>query len=124
MKILSPKVHGILDYVVGLLFLALPYLAGWEIATPQARVLLILGALTITYSIMTRYEVGLLGIIPFRVHLIIDMISGIFLLASPWLLGFADEMYLPHVLLGAFEIVAVLMTSAKKDPERNLHKNI
>src|SRR5690606_25440288 len=97
------------------LFLALPYLAGWETASAQSRVFQVLGAMTIVYSLATRYELGLFKMIPFRVHLILDVVSGLFLTASPWLFAFADEVYLPHVLLGAFELLAVMMTVSRRE---------
>lgn len=115
MKIISVTAHAVLDYAVGLLLLALPFVMGWESDALQSRVLFILGALTIVYSLLTRYRMGVLRVIPFRVHLIIDVLSGIFLVASPWLLGFADQVFAPHVLLGLFEIAAVLMTRTAPD---------
>ncbi|BBI59494.1 hypothetical protein HSBAA_08000 [Vreelandella sulfidaeris] len=39
-----------------------------------------------------------------------DLISGILLLVSPWLFGFADIVYLPHLILGILEIGASLTT--------------
>jgi hypothetical protein len=115
MKIITSKAHGVIDYIVGALFLALPYLAGWDTTSLPSRVFLILGALTVIYSLATRYELGLFRVIPFHVHLIIDLVSGIFLASSPWLLGFSEEVYLPHLVLGLFEILAVLMTVSSKN---------
>jgi hypothetical protein len=40
--------------------------------------------------------------------------SGILLAASPWIFGFADTVYLPHLILGIAEIGAALMT--QKNP--------
>jgi len=120
MKIISTKVHGILDYLVGILFLAFPYIAAWDKNAPQSQVLFVLGALTLIYSIMTRYELGLFRLIPFGIHLMIDFVSGVFLAASPWLLGFADEVEVPHLLLGIFEIAAVMMTRTPATADANL----
>ncbi len=30
---------------------------------------------------------------------------------SPWLFGFAEQIFIPHLLIGIFEITAGLMTS-------------
>lgn len=43
-------------------------------------------------------------------HLLFDLLSGILLAASPWLFGFADQVYLPHLIIGMLEIGAALMT--------------
>jgi len=47
-------------------------------------------------------------------HLTLDLVSGILLAASPWIFGFADHVYLPHLVLGIIEIGASLMT--KREP--------
>jgi len=52
-------------------------------------------------------------------HLNIDIITGLLFAASPWLLGFADQVYLPHVILGLFETVAALTTS-RQVPQQQL----
>jgi hypothetical protein len=51
-----------------------------------------------------------------RTHLMIDLMTGIFLAVSPWLFGFADEVYLPHLVLGILEVGAALFT--KTEPSK------
>ena len=64
-------------------------------------------------------EFGVLKIIPMRVHLILEVVSGIFLAASPWLFGFSAQVFLPHFILGLVEILAGLLTNpSKKDTNR------
>jgi hypothetical protein len=50
-------------------------------------------------------------------HLAMDAASGVLVAASPWLLGFANRgqrYWLPHVLVGAMEVLAA--TSTKTEP--------
>lgn len=47
-------------------------------------------------------------------HLWLDGLSGVLLAASPWLFNFYDRVFLPHLLIGLFEIGASLIT--KKMP--------
>jgi hypothetical protein len=65
---------------------------------------------------MTNYEFGLSKSISMRTHLMLDLMSGILLAASPWLFGFSDYVYLPHLLVGLFEIAASLMTVRTPSP--------
>lgn len=43
----------------------------------------------------------------------LDTVSGIFLATSPWLLGFSDKVFLPHLALGLIIIGAAIITSIK-----------
>jgi hypothetical protein len=44
------------------------------------------------------------------IHLLLDVGSGIVLLPSPWLFGFADRVIWPHVVVGLMEIVIPAFT--------------
>jgi hypothetical protein len=73
-------------------------------------IFIILGAMALLYSLMTRYELGMMKVIPMKTHLTLDVLSGIVLAASPWIFNFDERVYLPHLILGLFEIGAGLMT--------------
>lgn len=55
-------------------------------------------------------------IIPTRTHGVIDYVTGVLLVAAPWLFGFADVVWMPHVAFGFFAIVMGLLTV--KEPTR------
>lgn len=112
------KIHGVIDYIVGFLFVFMPFVLGLDTDTVPAMVFQYLGMLTILYSMLTRYEHGLVKVIPMKVHLGLDIASGIFLLASPWIFGFADEIFVPYILFGLFEIVAGSFTSNRSEYEK------
>jgi hypothetical protein len=70
------------------------------------------------YSMLTDYELGAVKLVPMPVHLALDAASGAFLASSPWLSGFAKEgsrYWLPHVLVGATEMLAAAMTKTRQD---------
>jgi SPW repeat len=123
MKIIPRFAHGILDYVVGILLIAAPWVLGFADDGPATYVPVVLGAGALVYSLLTNYELGLLRIIPFSTHLILDVLSGALLALSPWLFGFADRVYLPHLIVGLFEIAAGLMTRNAPDySDRAAHR--
>lgn len=121
MKIISSKVHGVLDYMMAVVLMASPWLFGFADNGMQLWVPIILGMLTIIYSLMTDYELGLSDNIGMRTHLVIDVCSGVLLAASPWIFGFADVVYLPHLILGIVEIGAAALTTTTVGGHAKLH---
>src|SRR5690606_36143755 len=93
---------------------------GLDSAAAEGRIPVILGWVTLAYSLLTNYELGLLKVLPFRAHLTIDMISGLFLAVSPWLFGFADRVWGPHLVVGLFEAGVVLMTRTAVSERRDV----
>jgi hypothetical protein len=111
MQVIPTRVHGMLDYLVGALLVAAPWLFDFDRGGAETWVPVVLGAGAILYSVFTDYELGLVRSIPMPTHLMLDLGSGVLLAASPWLFGFADYVWEPHLILGLFEIGAALMTS-------------
>jgi nitrogen fixation protein len=112
------RVHGIMDYAMGLLLIAAPWLFGFSDIPAATWVPVVLGAGVIVYSLITNYELAAVRLLPMRIHLLLDMAGGVLLLASPWLFNFADEVRWPHVVFGALEIGAAAMTA--RMPGRDL----
>lgn len=112
MRFLSTRVHGALDYAMGALLIAAPWLLGFADDADGAAtwVPVVLGAGVILYSLLTDYELGVVRKIPMPTHLLLDLGGGVLLAASPWLFGFADEVWVPHLVLGLLEVGASLMT--------------
>jgi len=117
-RLIPTKIHAGLDYVVGILLIASPWIFGFSDESTAATWIAVLAGLAmIGLSAMTDYEGGVLArVIPMRTHLMTDAALGIFLAVSPWLFGFADEgtnAWLPFVVIGLGEIGAAALT----DPE-------
>ncbi|HEX8270433.1 MAG TPA: SPW repeat protein [Flavobacterium sp.] len=110
MRFIETKTHGYLDYLMGILLLVAPALLDLDMSSAEGAIPMILGAMMIVYSLMTSYELGIAKVISMKTHLMIDLLSGIFLAASPWLFNFDERVYLPHLILGIAEILASLMT--------------
>jgi hypothetical protein len=113
MKIISTHTHGILDYIVGLTLAASPWLFGFARGGVETTLPVILGLGALVYSLLTRYELGLFKVLPFRAHLTLDFFSGLLLAVSPWMFGFKDYVYLPHLIFGLLEIGAAMMTHTR-----------
>ena len=116
MRIFSTKTHGVLDYLTGAALLAAPRALGLEGVPSSARALQLAGGGATAYSMLTDYELGAVKLLPMRVHLALDAASGALLASSPWLFGFARygaRYWLPHVLVGAQEILAAATTKTR-----------
>lgn len=111
MKIISPRVHGILDYFEGVILVGAPWLFGFATGGAQTWIPVLLGLGIITYSLFTDYPFSISHKISMRTHLAMDAIAGIFLAVSPWLFGFSDAVYVAHLVLGLIAIGAAIMTS-------------
>jgi len=110
MRVISTRVHGMLDYLVGALLIAAPWLFGFADGGAETWVPVVLGAGAIVYSLFTDYELGMVRSIPMPTHLMLDIGSGVLLAVSPWLFGFADRVWEPHLIVGLIEIGTALMT--------------
>jgi hypothetical protein len=110
MRVLSTKVHGVMDYLMAVILIAAPWLFNFYRGGAETWVPVILGVGLILYSLITNYEYSISNLISMRTHLTLDILSGIFLALSPWLFGFNEFVYLPHLVLGMVEVAAGLMT--------------
>lgn len=99
MKILSPKIHGVLDYAVVLVFLAAPTLLG--LTGAAARLSYLLAAVHLSLTLLTDFPMGALRLIPLPVHGGIELAVGPALLAAPWILGFTAHARIFYLAAGA-----------------------
>lgn len=106
---LSTRQHGFIDYFYGIFLTGMP----WIFHFPEGIVStlpIVFGIFTILLSVFTNYEAGWLKIIPFKVHLGIDMIAGLVIMFAPWLFRFPLAFMLPFVLTGLFSVLISILT--------------
>lgn len=113
MRFIPTAVHGVLDYLVGILLIVAPWVLGFASNGPDTTVPVVLGVVVILYSFATRYELGVLKVIPMPAHLWLDGLGGAFLAISPWLLQFDGWVWAPHVVVGVLEIGAALFSETR-----------
>jgi len=109
-KIITTNAHAPMDYGAALILLAGPWILQFA-HIPEAKMTFVFaGALVLVMSLFTRYEGGLVRVLPMKFHLAMDVLLGIFLAASPWIFGFFAETWLWHVLMGVSSVFAGLCT--------------
>ena len=115
---ITTRVHGYLDYIVGALLIAAPWLLGFTRGGAETWVMVGAGAAALLYSLFTDYELGLVRRLQMPLHLWLDGASGVLLAVSPWLFAFDEIVWIPHVVAGVFEILAAFFSHTIPGYER------
>lgn len=126
MRFISRRFHAVLDYIIGIALLAAPWLFNFDEIEAAKWSAIAVGALILIMSFMTDYEGGGKKVISMGTHLTMDVLAGLFLAASPWLFGFADQIYWPHLIVGIMEMGAGLFTERRSQhaPVHSVDRNI
>jgi hypothetical protein len=83
-------VHGIVEYVAAILFIAAPFIFTFD-EDVSVAVSVIVGVLVLIVAASTAWRTGLIQSIPVQAHVMLDYVLAIFLIASPFVLGFSDD---------------------------------
>jgi len=115
-KLISRQTHGVMDYGYAAMVSGSPEMIGFrdeETATALCR---LVGSGVLLSSLMTRYELGLVRVIPFKAHLAADVAVGLATLGAPFLFGFSHNKKARNffVGLGAFSVLAGLLTESEE----------
>jgi hypothetical protein len=111
MRFIPTMLHGLADYLVGIVVIALPFYFGWTDA--PRNTFLALGAFVILYSLVTDYELGLLRYLRIRFHLLLDALFGIAMLAAPTLLDLPADARTPVYAIGVLALLLVFVTKVR-----------
>ena len=117
MRFIPTALHGLADYVVGLIVAGLPFYFGW---TGASRVTFVtLGVLVICYSLLTDYELGLVRVLRIRFHLLLDALFGLAMLAIPMLLHLPNDSRIPVYVIGVLSLLLSLTTKIRAQGTRS-----
>jgi hypothetical protein len=120
-RVIPTNVHSAVDHVVGPALIAAPTLLGLEKTSPEGLTPRVNGIAAALYSNLTDYELSLKNVIPMKLHLALDAMSGATLAAVPLATGARQRgirHWLPHTLLGGFEIGMALLTKTEAPKSR------
>ena len=118
MQFISSKAHTIIGLAVGIILLFAPQLFGFSDDQTAAYVTIGVGVFIIISELVTTSSASLLKLVPMRIHLLLDYITGAFLAISPWMFGFADVVWAPHVIVGILTIGYALVTDPGSDVKK------
>jgi hypothetical protein len=87
-KPISTRAHGIIDLAYAAALIALPFAFRWSSRATQLSVGT--GLATLGVSLLTKYEFGMVPVIPMKGHLAMDAAESSLLMAAPRVLGSRD----------------------------------
>lgn len=115
MRIISTRIHGIIDLIVSGALIFTPFIFGFASVGGAAVVIpIILGIVLVFYSELTDDEEGILRVISMPFHMMLDIVLAAGLMLSPYLFNFVDQplnVWLPHVVIGIILMVVTLLTN-------------
>ena len=106
MTIINTKLHGILDYALGLILVLSPWIFNYSRAgLAELLIPIVSGFTAIIYTLFTDAEFGIVRKIKLSNHFLLDLILGSFLVASPKLFNYTGYVYLlPYLWIGLAKI--------------------
>ncbi|MGN6637596.1 MAG: SPW repeat domain-containing protein [Mucilaginibacter sp.] len=97
----STSTYGFLNYVLALVMIASPWLFGFQHQHGASLFMpLYLGWLELIMAIFSNHKFGIIKVFPVSMHCFIDAVVGSFFLASPFVYGFTDQVWVPQFLMG------------------------
>lgn len=103
--IFTRKFHAYIDYPVALGLIAMPFLFGFEGAAFGLSVLTGVAALVLT--LITDHETGVIKVLPYKLHLLVDGLVGAAFIAAPFVLGLSGLAMAYYLVLGVTVLAVV-----------------
>lgn len=89
MRFITKQFHAYLDYPVALALISLPFLLGLGSSNPLALYLSVAtGIAALILTLITDHQTGVLPLVSYQFHLVVDLVVGLAFVAAPFLLGF------------------------------------
>lgn len=96
MRFVTKTIHAYLDYPVAFALIALPFALGLGASNQVALYLsAVVGVAAFLLTVFTDHHLGVVRVLPYRLHLAVDFLVGVLFLIAPFALGFAglDAIY-------------------------------
>jgi hypothetical protein len=110
-------VHGAIEYVAAVVLIAAPFVLSFDSGAAIAASL-IAGVLVLIVAAATEGPTSLVNQIPLAVHVTLDYLLAVALIAIPFVAGFSDETN-PTVFFLALGVLHLLVTIGTRFRPRN-----
>jgi hypothetical protein len=112
MRFITPSIHARLDYPVALALMALPVLLGLGGSNPLALTISpLVGLAAFLLTVFTDHELGVFRVLPYKLHLAVDLTVGVLFLVLPFALGFHGLDAAFYLLNGAAVVAVIALSS-------------
>ncbi|MGH2702080.1 MAG: SPW repeat domain-containing protein [Actinomycetota bacterium] len=101
-------VHGVIEYLAGVAFIAAPLVLDFPEGA-STTLSIVLGVLILLIAATTEGPTGLIEGLALTVHVVLDYVLALFLIAAPFLFSFSQEA-VPTAFFIVFGIVHLLLT--------------
>jgi hypothetical protein len=118
-RLLPAWFHAVADYAVGLTLIVVAVAVGGSGLAVATGV--IVGAVVLIVSMLTRYPLGVAKVLPFTVHSAGDYLAAALLILSPFVLGYTDTdggLSAFYVVAGLAVLAVSLVTNYQYSPKR------
>ena len=112
---LNSKVHGLIDYIFVILLLSSPTLFGLPMMT--SNFIYALGIIHLLLTVITNFEFGLIKVVPFKIHGVIELLVAILLFPIAFYMGNMEGELSRNFIMGVG--VAVFLTWLISDYKKN-----
>jgi hypothetical protein len=111
--------HGFTDYTYIPLVSSAPHLVGFTENKTATTLCYVLGSTILASSLVTRAEWGVFKVMPYKTHLVLDVVGGLAGLSAPWLFGFAKDKKARNTFIaaGLFGLMAGLLSKPGEMPK-------
>lgn len=88
-RFVTKQIHAYLDYPVALMLMTAPFLLGLGSSHPLAKWLSVgTGVAALVLTLITDHQLGVIRVLPYAWHLVVDFLVGVTFLVAPFALGF------------------------------------
>lgn len=106
--------HGVIEYLAAALLIAAPFIFGFDSGTAKA-VSIVAGVVILAITASSELPTGLARVVPLGVHVTLDFVLAVVLIASPFLFRFTGDGVATafFVVLGVAHLLVTIATRFK-----------
>jgi VIT1/CCC1 family predicted Fe2+/Mn2+ transporter len=105
-------IHGIIEYVAGVVFIVAPFVLGFQSGAATA-ISIIVGVIVLVVAASSEGPSGLISQIPISAHVALDFVLAAALIIMPFAFGFSEE-GAPTAFFITLGVVHLLLTIATR----------